>query len=45
MTEPAPRKISVYLPPDVVAQLDSVENASAYIAESLRTNCFSVCSP
>jgi len=36
MTEPAPRKISVYLPADVVEQLDSVENASAYIAESLR---------
>lgn len=30
------RKLSISLPDDVAAHLDSVENASAYIAEAIR---------
>ncbi|HCT80139.1 MAG TPA: hypothetical protein DGT23_26965 [Micromonosporaceae bacterium] len=32
----SPRKISIYLPDDVREVLDGVDNASAYIAESVR---------
>jgi hypothetical protein len=32
----SPRKISIYLPDDVREVLDGVDNASAYIAESIR---------
>ncbi|GHJ42779.1 hypothetical protein Cs7R123_01210 [Catellatospora sp. TT07R-123] len=32
----SPRKISIYLPDDVREVLDSVDNASAYVAESIR---------
>ncbi len=36
MTSPLPKKISIYLPEDIRETLDGVENASAYIAESIR---------
>lgn len=32
----SPRKISIYVPEDLVPVLDEVENASAYIADSIR---------
>jgi hypothetical protein len=36
MTSPAARKISIYLPDDVREVLDGVDNASAYVADSIR---------
>ena len=35
MTSP-PKKISIYLPDDIREVLDGVDNASAYVAESIR---------
>lgn len=35
MTQPG-RKISIYVPSDLVPVIDAVENASEYIAESVR---------
>jgi len=32
----SPRKISIYVPDDVREVLDGVDNASAYVAESIR---------
>jgi hypothetical protein len=32
----SPKKISIYLPDDVREVLDGVDNASAYVAESIR---------
>lgn len=32
----SPRKISIYVPEDLVPVLDGVDNASQYIAESIR---------
>jgi len=32
----SPRKISIYIPEDLVPVLEEVENASAYIADSIR---------
>ena len=36
MTSSSAKKISIYLPDDVREVLDGVDNASAYVAESIR---------